>query len=206
MEGAAIFSVITQFRRDRSALLIIYITTIVLKISPLRGIFFFAKIRKNFEVIELEKIVGELLREKNLKISCAESCTGGLLTSKLTDIAGSSAYVEGSIISYSNEIKNKILHVKAETLKNFGAVSEETAKEMSANVREIFATDIGVSITGIAGPGGGTLNKPVGTVYISVATQEKIFVEKFNFSGTRIEIKNKSAQAALKMLEQILKI
>ena len=152
----------------------------------------------------MEKIIGEKLREKNFTISCAESCTGGLLTSKLTDIAGSSDYVEGSIVSYSNEIKNKILRVKAETLKNFGAVSKETAQEMSANVREIFDTDIGVGITGLAGPGGGSFEKPVGTVYISVATQEKVFVEKFNFTGTRTEIKNKSVQAAMNMLEKIL--
>ena len=153
----------------------------------------------------MEKIVGGLLREKNLTIACAESCTGGLLTSKLTDVAGSSAYVQGSIVCYSNEVKNKLLRVKAETLKNFGAVSYETAFEMAANVRDILGTDIGVGITGIAGPDGGTAEKPVGTVYISVADKNNVSVKKFNFSGTRTEIKNQSAQSAMEMLQQILK-
>ena len=170
--------------------------------------FFCATLSENYfakDLIVLEKIIGELLREKNLTIACAESCTGGLLTSKLTDVAGSSDYVQGSIVSYSNEVKNKILRVKTETLKNFGAVSYETAFEMAANVRDIFETDIGVGITGIAGPGGGTAEKPVGTVYISVADKNNVSVKKFNFSGTRTEIKNQSAQSAMAMLEQILK-
>ena len=89
-------------------------------------------------------------------------------------------------------------------LKDFGAVSEETAREMSANVRKLFSTDIGIGITGIAGPGGGSSEKPVGTVYISVATKDNVSVKKFNFSGSRTEIKNKSVQAAFEMLEKIL--
>jgi len=152
----------------------------------------------------LEKTVGDLLREKNFTIACAESCTGGLLTSKLTDVAGSSDYVQGSLVSYSNKIKNQLLRVEEETLKNFGAVSEQTAKEMSANVRKIFETDIGVGVTGIAGPGGGSPEKPVGTVYISVAGANNLVVQKFNFTGSRMEIKNQSANAALKMLEDFL--
>ena len=144
------------------------------------------------------------MTEKNLTISCAESCTGGLLTSRLTDVAGSSAYVQGSIVSYSNEIKNSVLNVKAETLKNFGAVSEQTARQMSANVRELFKTDIGVGITGIAGPGGGSAEKPVGTVYISVSNSDKTFVKRFNFGGSRIEIKNQSCDAAIKMVMEVI--
>lgn len=149
----------------------------------------------------MENEVGKILSEKKLTIACAESCTGGLLTSRLTDVAGSSAYVQGSIVSYSNEVKNEILHVKAETLKNFGAVSEQTARQMSSNVRELFKTDIGVGVTGIAGPGGGTSEKPVGTVYISVSNADKTFVKLFNFKGTRIEIKNQSCDAALNMIK-----
>ena len=148
----------------------------------------------------IEKIVGDLLREKNFTISCAESCTGGLLTSKLTDIAGSSNYVKGAIVSYTDEIKNKILQVQAETLQNFSAVSEETALEMSKNVRKIFCTDIGVSVTGYAGPGG-----EVGKVFISVAGEKNVAVKKFNFSGSRTEIKNQAAQTAMEMLKQTLK-
>ena len=155
---------------------------------------------------EKKFIVGEMLKKKNFTISCAESCTGGLLTSKLTDIAGSSEYVQGSIVSYSNEIKISALHVKEETLKNFGAVSHETAFEMAKNIREIFKTDIGVGITGIAGPGGGSKEKPVGLVYISFADKNSVTVEKFNFVGSRTEIKNQSAVAALKMIEKFLSV
>ena len=148
----------------------------------------------------MEKIIGDLLREKKFTISCAESCTGGLLTSRLTDVAGSSDYVQGSIISYNDEVKNKILHVKAETLKNFSAVSEETAFEMAKNVREIFQTNIGIGITGYAGPGG----EEVGKVFISIADDKNISVKKFNFSGTRIEIKKFAVNAALKFLQEFL--
>ena len=152
----------------------------------------------------MENEIGKILTEKNLTIACAESCTGGLLTSRLTDIAGSSNYVKGSIVCYSNEVKNKILHVDAETLKNFGAVSEQTARQMSANVRKIINTDIGVGVTGIAGPGGGTADKPVGTVYISVSNADKTFVKLFNFNGTRTEIKNQSCDAALTMIKEFI--
>lgn len=144
------------------------------------------------------------MSEKKLTIACAESCTGGLLTSRLTDVAGSSAYVQGSIVSYSNEVKNEILHVKAETLKNFGAVSEQAARQMSSNVRELFKTDIGASITGIAGPDGGTAEKPVGTVYISVSNADKTIVKRFNFIGNRIEIKNQTCDAALNMIKKFI--
>ena len=148
----------------------------------------------------IEKIVGDLLREKNFTIACAESCTGGLLTSKLTDVAGSSDYVKGGVVSYTNEIKNKILQVEKETLKNFSAVSSETAAEMSANVRKIFAADIGVGVTGFAGPGG-----EVGKVFISIADDKNISVKKFQFAGSRTEIKTQAAETALKFLEDFLK-
>ena len=138
----------------------------------------------------MEKQLGKILAEKNLTVACAESCTGGLLTGRLTDTPGSSAYVEGSIVSYSNRIKNSVLRVKEDTLKKFGAVSEETVREMATNVREIFKTGIGLSTTGIAGPGGGTPEKPVGLVYIGISDGKKCFVKKCNFSGTRSEIRN----------------
>ena len=150
--------------------------------------------------MDFEILVGDLLREKNFTISCAESCTGGLLTSKLTDVAGSSDYVKGAIVSYTNEVKNKILQVDEKTLKNFSAVSEETAREMSANVRKIFQTNIGVGVTGYAGPGG-----DVGKVFISVADDKNISVKKFNFTGSRTEIKNQAAESALKFLAEFLK-
>ena len=155
-------------------------------------------------MMNLESEVGKLLREKNLTIACAESCTGGFLTSRLTDVAGSSAYVQGSIVSYSNAVKNSVLKVKAETLQEFGAVSEQTARQMSENVRELFKTNIGVGVTGIAGPDGGSAEKPVGTVYISVSNADKTEVKRFNFSGTRAEIKNQSCDAALSMIKNLL--
>lgn len=154
--------------------------------------------------MNLEFELGKILTEKNLTIACAESCTGGLLTSRLTDIVGSSAYVQGSIVSYSNAVKNSVLNIKAETLKEFGAVSEQTARQMSSNVRELFKTDIGVGVTGIAGPGGGSSEKPVGTVYISVSNSDNVIVKRFNFSGSRSEIKNQSCDAAMKMVMDLV--
>ncbi len=151
-----------------------------------------------------EEIVGQLLKEKNFTLACAESCTGGLLTSRLTDIAGSSDYIKGSVVSYSNEVKMSVVGVKEETLKNFGAVSSQTALEMSAGVRKVLKTSIGTGITGIAGPGGGSPEKPVGLVYISVSGEKGDKVQKFNFSGSRTEIKNRSVDAALKMMIEYL--
>lgn len=168
----------------------------------------------------LENELGKLLTEKNLKIACAESCTGGLLSSKLTDVAGSSAYVQGGIVSYSNDVKSSVLKVQPQTLRNFGAVSEQTAREMATNVREICGADIGVGITGIAGPDGGTVDKPVGTVYISVCLSTKIstttsrgtstrssnktVVQRFNFNGSRSEIKTQACEAAMKMVIDVV--
>ena len=152
----------------------------------------------------MENELGKLLTEKNLTIACAESCTGGLLSSKLTDVAGSSAYVQGGIVSYSNDVKSSVLKVQPQTLRNFGAVSEQTAREMATNVREICGADIGVGITGIAGPSGGTAEKPVGTVYISVSYLDKNFVKLFNFSGSRTEIKNQVCDAAIKLVIELV--
>lgn len=148
----------------------------------------------------LEERAGAALLKKSLTVACAESCTGGLLTSRLTDVAGSSAYVLGSVVSYSNEVKMSHLGVKAETLQRFGAVSEETAQEMSGGVRGRIGADIGIGITGIAGPGGGTVEKPVGLVYISVAGDKGAVVTRNVFSGTRREIKQQTVDKALNML------
>ena len=154
----------------------------------------------------MEIEIGALLTEKKLTISCAESCTGGLLTDRLTNVAGSSAYVKGSVIAYANEIKINLLRVKAETIKNFGAVSRQTAQELAANVRQILNTDIGVSITGIAGPAGGTPEKPLGTVYIGISGPNGDKVQKFRFNGARKEIKEKAVEAALVLIQVYLTI
>ena len=148
----------------------------------------------------LEKKAGQLLLERRLTIACGESCTGGLLTSRLTDIAGSSAYVQGSVVSYSNAIKNSHLNVSLETLEVHGAVSQETASEMSQGVRKNLQADIGVGITGIAGPDGGTEKKPVGLVYISVAGPKGTVTLQNIFSGTRQEIKSQATDKALNMV------
>ena len=152
----------------------------------------------------MEIEIGKLLLEKKYTISCAESCTGGLLTDRLTNVPGSSAYVKGAVVAYSNEVKMNILHVKQETLKNFGSVSEETAREMAENVRKVLNTDIGVSITGLAGPGGGTPQKPVGLVYIGISGPNGDKVEQFNFNGPRTDVKEKVVEAALVLIQVYL--
>ena len=131
----------------------------------------------------LEALVGRLLRECGRTIACAESCTGGLLTSRLTDVAGSSAYVMGAVVSYTNEVKVSLVGVHEATLKTFGAVSEKTAREMAEGVRRAIPANIGVGITGIAGPGGATAEKPVGLVYIAVAAEHMTHAVRHFFSG-----------------------
>lgn len=145
----------------------------------------------------LEEQVGGQLLAQNLTIACAESCTGGLLTSRLTDIAGSSAYVMGSVVSYTNRIKETLVGVQHETLLAHGAVSEETAREMAEGIRRTITTDIGVGITGIAGPGGGTKEKPVGLVFIAVSGPRGTMVKENHFSGTRTEVKRQTTDTAL---------
>ena len=136
---------------------------------------------------------------KNFTLACAESCTGGLLLSRFTDFAGASAYVKGGVVAYNNDIKNKILHVKAETLEKFGAVSSQTALEMATNVREIFSATIGLSTTGIAGPDS-VEGKEVGTVYVAIIGENFSEVKECHFKGTRSEIKFQTADAAFELL------
>ncbi len=152
----------------------------------------------------LEMRVGELLTARGLTIACAESCTGGLLTSRLTDVAGSSAYVMGSVVSYTNAIKERLVGVRHETLAAHGAVSEETAREMAEGIRHAIRTDIGVGITGIAGPGGGTVEKPVGLVFIAISGVAGIIAHKKYFTGTRVENKRSSTESALSIIVEYL--
>ena len=125
------------------------------------------------EDISLEQVLGQLLIKKGLTLSTAESCTGGYVAHLLTSVPGSSAYYMGSILSYSNEIKMNQLRVKEDTLKQYGAVSEQTVKEMVAGAVQLLKTDIAVATSGIAGPGGGTPEKPVGTIWIAVGNGKK---------------------------------
>ena len=136
---------------------------------------------------------------ENFTIACAESCTGGLIMSRLTDFAGASAHVKGGIVAYVNEIKIKILHVKEDTIKNFGAVSSQTALEMATNVREIFSSKIGLSTTGVAGPDKSE-GKDVGLVYVAIVGENFSEVKEFHFSGSRSEIKFQAADSAFELL------
>ena len=123
----------------------------------------------------------------------------------LTDVSGSSSYVMGSVVSYSNDVKARVLHVSEETLAVYGAVSEETAREMAQSVRKLIHADIGVGITGIAGPDGGSTEKPVGLVYIAVADQTHTVVQKNNFHGTRFENKQAAVHKAFAMICDIIR-
>ncbi len=151
----------------------------------------------------LEAVVGALLRTKGWSVAFAESCTGGLATSRMTDIAGSSDYVERSIVAYSNRAKIELLGVPEELIATHGAVSEQVALAMAAGIRARAGVDLGVAITGIAGPGGGTEHKPVGTVCVAVAGAETL-VRSFRFPGGREMVKAMSANWAIDMLRRHL--
>lgn len=145
----------------------------------------------------LELILGEELARRSLTISVAESCTGGLLGSRITDVPGSSAYFMGGIIAYSNEVKIKELQVKEDTIAEHGAVSEETAREMAINIKRLMDTDLGLAVTGIAGPDGGSKEKPVGLVYVALASNEDVEVYRLNLKGDRKENKWQTTEYAL---------
>ncbi|HOF56826.1 MAG TPA: CinA family protein [Syntrophorhabdaceae bacterium] len=145
-----------------------------------------------------------MLKERGLKIAVAESCTGGLISSRITDISGASDYFEAGITTYSNVSKIRLLNVPKDTIDRYGAVSEETAKAMAEGVKKTVHADIGVSVTGIAGPTGGTEGKPVGTVFIGLATKKATYVRKFFFDGNRLEIRRKTSDAAFMLVEEYL--
>jgi nicotinamide-nucleotide amidase len=150
----------------------------------------------------LETQIGRLLQERGLKLVLAESCTGGLLGSRITDVPGSSEYFLGGAISYSNQLKQSILGVKAQTLEAHGAVSEETVREMANGARLKFHTDYAIAITGIAGPVGGTSDKPVGTVWMAVADAQGVVSLKRTFGKDRLRNIELSAVYALDMLRK----
>ncbi|MCD8390638.1 MAG: CinA family protein [Firmicutes bacterium] len=152
-----------------------------------------------------EKKVIELLIAKKMTVSTAESCTGGLLSAFLTSVSGASEVLNECIVTYSNEAKMRELGVKRETLDAFGAVSEQTAREMAAGICEKTGADVGISVTGIAGPTGGTAQKPVGTVYIGVSVNGKADASLFHFDGNRDEVRSQTCREALKMTAERLK-
>ena len=147
----------------------------------------------------LAKKLGEELLKRKSTISFAESCTGGLASSMLTDIPGSSEYLLGSVVSYSNEAKANVINVSEDSLKKYGAVSEQVAREMAVGVRNLFHTTLGVGITGIAGPGGGSSEKPVGLVYMAIASEKGIVCQKHKFNGSRTDNKLRSVLAAFSL-------
>ncbi|MEO9964508.1 MAG: competence/damage-inducible protein A [Reichenbachiella sp.] len=157
-----------------------------------------------FGDIQIEDAVGEILKSKELTIATAESCTGGFLAHRLTAVPGSSEYYWGSIVSYHNDIKKAALGVDEKTLETYGAVSEETATEMAIGIRKKFKTDIGISTTGIAGPDGGTEEKPVGTVWLAISFGKNVETRKIKLPGTRILNIEYTAVHALNFLRQTL--
>jgi nicotinamide-nucleotide amidase len=155
-----------------------------------------------FDKDTLEEVVGKMLRQKKKTVSTAESCTGGYIAHLITSVAGSSDYYKGSVVSYANEIKNNILDVNDGDIEKFGAVSEPVVTQMAANVRKKFGTDFALATSGIAGPAGGTDEKPVGTTWIAVATPEKVVARLFRFGEHRGRNIRRSALMALDMLRK----
>jgi nicotinamide-nucleotide amidase len=153
----------------------------------------------------LEEVIGRLLKERRLTVGVAESCTGGLLAHRLTNVPGSSAYFERGVVVYSNQAKEELLGVPADLITRHGAVSGPVAEAMARGIRRISKTDLGVSITGIAGPDGGTPAKPVGTVFIALASAQGTKAKRFRFRGDRGAIKWRSTQMAIEMLRRHLK-
>lgn len=151
---------------------------------------------------ELEAVVGDILVEKGLTLAVAESCTGGLLGGRLTRVPGSSRYFLGGVIAYANEIKLGLLQVPEKTLQSAGAVSAETAEAMASGVRRLTGASIGVAVTGVAGPDGGTDDKPVGTVFIGLATEKEIIARKFLLGGDRKIVRERTVLAALDMVRR----
>ena len=146
---------------------------------------------------EMEEVVGRELIDRGMTISVAESCSGGLIGHRLTNVPGSSAYFRGGVVVYSNQSKIDLLHVNPDTLDAHGAVSDQTVREMVRGVRDRFKTDLGIAVTGIAGPDGGSKEKPVGTVYIGLAAADKIFSGKYHFWGHREQVKSDTSMMAL---------
>ena len=158
----------------------------------------------NAENIKKAEELVKILRERGLKVSFAESCTGGLLGATLTSVSGASEVFDGSIVSYANEVKADKLGVDRNTLATVGAVSEDSARQMALGACRAFSADCAAAITGIAGPGGGTLEKSVGTVFISAAFRKDVRVEHCLFDGNREEVREQSVAKALDMLIEII--
>ncbi len=159
---------------------------------------------RNKGTVLLEQEIGDLLKKKGLSLGVVESATGGLLSHLITGVSSSSDYYKGSITAYSNEIKIKIIRVKETTIYRYGAVSKQVAEEMAFGGKKILAVDICLSDTGIAGPGGGTPEKPVGLFYLGICYLDELYSRKLLFSGSRELNKESAAKTALSWLKEYL--
>ena len=153
----------------------------------------------------VETSIGQLLHQRGLKIATAESCTGGLVADRITNVAGSSDYFVGGVVAYAYEAKVALLHVSWDTLRLHGAVSRETVIEMARGVRTALGADIGISVSGIAGPAGGLPDKPVGTTWVGLSANDGDWSRKYLWDGDRLSNKEASAEAALKFIQDYLK-
>lgn len=155
--------------------------------------------------MKAEEELGNLLKSKKLSLSTAESCTGGGVAAAITSVAGSSEYFMGGIVAYSNDVKVSLLHVSSETLEKYGAVSRETVMEMAAGAMNTLKTDCAIATSGIAGPGGGSLEKPVGTIWIAIAYKNEIVTVMQTGDNGRAKNVQNAIQNAMDLLIEILK-
>ncbi|OGP94372.1 MAG: hypothetical protein A2157_05875 [Deltaproteobacteria bacterium RBG_16_47_11] len=155
--------------------------------------------------MKLEKLIGDYLRNKGWTFAIAESCTGGLICDRITDVSGSSDYFMGGMVNYSNESKTRHLGIPLEDIKKYGAVSPQVAKKMAQGIRKAFNATFGLSTTGVAGPTGETKKKPVGLVFIGVSNRNRNWVIKLNLKGSRRDIKKQAANSSLEFLYKILR-
>ncbi len=154
--------------------------------------------------MRIEKAIGDRLREKGWTLAIAESCTGGLICDRITNISGSSDYFEGGMVTYSNESKARYLGIPLDYIKRYGAVSPQVARKMAQGVRRAFNTTFGLSTTGVAGPTGGTKRSPIGRVFIGFADGRRTWVRREDLKGNRREIKEKAAEKSLEFLYEVL--
>lgn len=148
--------------------------------------------------------IAEDLQKKGKTLATAESCTGGMIGMEITSLPGSSSYYLGGVISYANEVKNKVLNVPKEELENYGAVSSQVAKSMASGARKTIGADFAIATTGIAGPGGATKDKPVGLVYIGIATEDEVFAYRNVFKGNRDEVRKQATITSFELLKKHL--
>ena len=165
---------------------------------------FGADVYSTEEDCTLEKAVVDLLLANNLTVTCAESCTGGLISARLINVPGVSEVYKAGLVTYSNKAKRKFLNVKKSTLEKHGAVSAKTAEEMAKGAAAFTKADVALAVTGIAGPDGGTPRKPVGLVYIACSVKEKVTVKEFRFSGNRQKIREATVMAALMLMRSCM--